>query len=155
DIEFSQNGPYVFYSALVGVVVTTEIYRLNLSDSTNELVKIFNCGGGFDLFDNDSVSFDSCISFPQINPVFKKYVIGTHHPEGLKFILRNIEEHQLDTLPDSFVPYNGYVGYPYWFPNGRDIVFMAKPYNEPAGEIAGEIWILTNLFDQIDTTILK
>lgn len=53
------------------------------------------------------------------------------------------------------MPYDGSVGYPYWFPNGEDIVFMAKPYHEPSNKIAGEIWMLTNFFDQVDTTDAK
>ncbi len=158
DIEFATDTQWVYYSADAGTsnYNRTEFYRVNLSDSVNELLKTVDYGiGGFDLTSGDSVYFDLNIAYPQINPIYQKYAIGTPECEDLKFVLKNIATHKLDTLPSSLVPYNGNVGYPYWFPNGKDIVFMAKPYNEPANTIAGEIWILTNFFDQIDTTNLK
>ncbi len=152
DIEFAADTQWLYYKCGLNPV---EIYRLNLYDSTNELILSPAWAGGFDLFNNDSVYYDSIMDYPQISPVYENYVIGTPGFQELKFTLRNTKTHKLDTLPDSLVPYNGDVGYPYWFPNGKDIVFMAKPYNEPLSTIAGEIWILTNLFDQVDTTNLK
>lgn len=158
DIEFAADTQWIYFSVDAGTPSynRTEFYRLNLSDSTNELLKTIDWGiGGFDLTNNDSIYFDLEIAFPQINSLQKKYVIGTPRFEDLIFVLRNTETNKLDSLADSLIPYNGGVGHPYWFPNGKDIVFMAKPYNEPAGEIAGEIWILTNFFDQVDTTEIK
>jgi len=156
DIEFSKNNTIVYYSIEIqGYPSTMKIYSLNLLDSTNTLIVSLNRLVGFDVFTNDSLFIDSNTTFPQINPVYEKYVIGTSGFESLVLTLQNIDTHKLDTLPDSLIPYNGNVGYPYWFPNGKNIAFMAKPYNEPAGEIAGEIWILTDFFDQVDTTGLK
>lgn len=156
DIEFSKGNEIVYYSIVIpGYPCTIEIYSLNLLDSTNTRIDSLYRLFGFDAFINDSIYIDSNIALPQINPVLEKYVIGTPEYQSWVFTLRNIETHKLDTLPDSLVPYNGSVGYPYWFPNGKDIVFMAKPYSGPSDRIAGEIWILTNLFDQVDTTKLK
>ncbi|MGQ9535559.1 MAG: hypothetical protein ACUVTF_10095 [bacterium] len=152
DTEFAADTQWLIYIVWQDPI---EIYRLNLSDSTSELIQSVAWAGGFDLFNNDSLYFDSSMAYPQVNPVYEKYVIGTPGFENLVFTLRNTETNKLDSLAGSLIPYNGPVGYPYWFPNGKDIVFMAKPYNEPADEIAGEIWMLTNFFDQVDTTVLR
>jgi hypothetical protein len=152
DIEFASDTQWLYYSVDAGTsgYNRTEFYRLNLSNSANELLKTIDEGiGGFDLTSDDSIYFDLEIALPQINPTNEKYAIGTPGFEGLVFTLRNIETHKLDSLAHSLIPYRGSVGYPYWFPNGKDIVFMAKPYSEPLGEIAGEIWILENFFEQI------
>ena len=80
DIEFAADTQWTYYSVDAGTphYNRTEFYRLNLSDSTNELVKSIDWGiGGFDLTKNDSIYFDLQIALPQINPLHKKYVIGT------------------------------------------------------------------------------
>jgi len=152
DIEFGNNGQMVYYAIeIFSYPSKTEIYQLNLSDSTNELVFSSDRLFGFDLSTNDSIYFDSIMARPQINPIQEEYIIGTYGYERYEFLLRNTIMHELDTLPDSLMPYyDGCVGYPYWFPNGKDIVFMAKPYSEPSGISSGEIWILENVFEQIE-----
>lgn len=153
DIEFAENGQWVYYSvdASTASFNRTEFFRLHLSDSSNELLQTVDWYLGFDLFKDNSLYFDSIMARPQINPIQEEYVIGTYGYERYEFLLRNTVMHELDTLPDSLMPYyDGCVGYSYWFPNGKDIGFMAKPYSEPAGVSSGEIWILENVFEQIE-----
>jgi hypothetical protein len=77
-------------------------------------------------------------------------VIGTSGGFDFKLLMRNIEDDTLMKLPDSLIPYvDGAVGFPYWFPDGNTIVFAASPYKEGSGAPA-EIWILENIFEQIE-----
>lgn len=148
DIEFSNDGQKIYYSVDKN---KTLIYRLNLPDSTNEFILDIEQLVGFDLLKSDSIYLDYVMMHPQINPVDEVFAIGTHGYEHWEFLLCNTTTHELDTLPDSLMPYSGgTVGYLYWLPNGQDIVFMAKPYSDPAGTCTGEIWILENLFEQIE-----
>ncbi len=129
----------------------SKVYRLNLLTGNEE---IFTTPGiaGFDLYGDNSIYLDSIMEYLQINPAQETYAIGIrYYDEGSEFLLRNIVANKIDTLPYSLIPYCwGQVGYPYWFPGGGDIVFMAKPYTEPAGRGSGEVWILENVFEQIE-----
>lgn len=152
DAEFSADGQWLYYTvdASSPSHVRTEIYRIKLSDSTNELIQTMDGYHGFDLYIDNRIYFDPVITFPQIEPTKEKYVIGASYYSDFKLMMRNIEEDTLMKLPDSLIPYDhGAVGFPYWFPDGNSIVFAAQPYKEGSGAPA-EIWILENIFEQIE-----
>ncbi len=158
DIEFTRDNQLVYYSVVIytATLPKIEFYRLHLSDSTNELCGTIEGLGGFDLFADDSIYIDSSMQFPQINPVQEAYAIGSVSQFDLKLSMRDITKDTLLGLPDSLKPYDsGLVGQPYWFPDGNTIVFATSPYSEPLGKTPAEIWMLTNFFEQVDTTDLK
>ena len=150
-IEWASGDNDLYFSTVDYYNFKTTIYRLNLTDSTEEEVKIISGVIGFDLLQYDSVYVDDSIKpQPQIEPVSEKYLIGTYGFMGKDFLMRNLSNGILFTLPDSCEPYGiGDVGSPYWFPDGNTIVFAASPYIEGSGAPA-EIWILENVFEQIE-----
>lgn len=153
NMEFNSDGNHIYYSIVEYSPSSgrTRIYRLAIADSSNVLLLDYGWPLGFDVNSRDSLCLDSIMSLPQINPAEEEWVIGTPGYENSHFLIRNTELNMLDTLPDSLIPYSdGTVGYAYWFPDGQNIAFMAKPYSDPAGTDPGAIWILENIFVQID-----
>ena len=150
-IEWASGDGYLYFSAIDYNDFKTTIYRLNLADSTEEIVKVISGVIGFDLLKIDSVYVDDSIKTqPQIEPVNEKYAIGTYGFMGEDFLMRNFSNDTLYMLSQSCEPYGtGKVGFPYWFPDGNTIVFAACPYTGPSGAPA-EIWVLENVFEQIE-----
>ncbi|MCX7996020.1 MAG: hypothetical protein N3A65_09695 [candidate division WOR-3 bacterium] len=145
-LVWSNDGDHLYY------LTSNAITRLYLPDSTEEVVLSVNGIVGFDLFSNDSIYLDSTIWYPEIESVNQHYVIGTSDIFSQKFIMREIQKDTLFTLPDSLAPYSfSWVGQPYWLPDGNKIIFSAaeigggSPGLDPA-----EIWILENIFEQIE-----
>ncbi|MEO0183551.1 MAG: hypothetical protein ABIL40_08770 [candidate division WOR-3 bacterium] len=144
-LVWSNDGDYLYY------LTSNAITRLYLQDSTEEIVALVNGVVGFDLFKNDSVYTDSTIWNSEVEPVNQRYVIGTSGIYSQQFLMRDIQKDSLFTLPDSLEPYySSWVGQPYWCPDGNVIVFSSAEIGggAPGGD-AAEIWILENVFEQI------
>ena len=142
-IEWSSSDDYVYYRS------STNIYRWDLTTNSEEMLMTITGIAGFDLFGNNSIYLDSAIVYPQLNPKNENYAIGTKYGYDQNFLMRDLQTSKLDTLPDSLNPYlGGLVCFPYWFSDGNTIVFSAQPYE--AGGAPAEIWILENLFEQIE-----
>jgi len=143
-LVWNSNGNYLYY------LTANAINRLYLPDSTEEIVMSISGIAGFDLFNNDSIYLDSTIWYPEIEPVNQRYIIGTSGPSAHELMMRDLQKDTLFTLLDSLTPYSiNWVGQPYWFPDGNTIVFAAAEYGGPNCSPA-EIWILENLFEQIE-----
>jgi hypothetical protein len=67
-------------------------------------------------------------------------------------LIFNSQDDTLFALPESVTPYiENWVGQPYWFPGGSTIVFAAGTVGgDASGCDPAEIWILENLFEQIE-----
>ncbi len=149
--EWSANDTYLYYNTIDYNKFETTIYRLFLTNSAEEVILSIPDVMGFDLFKNDSIYVDDSIGpYLQIEPANQKYAIGVNGDFNLKFLMFSFSEDIYFNLPDSCNPYVwGSVGSPYWFPDGNTIVFAACPYREGSGAPA-EIWILENVFEQIE-----
>lgn len=144
-IVWSTNDEYLYYNS------ATTIYRWHLSTSNEVLVMTIPGVVGFDLLSNDSLYLDSMIYSPEVEPINEGYIIGISDMVfGQHLQMRDIKTRTAFDLSASLKPYDsGLVGFPYWFPDGNTIVFAACPYAGPSGAPA-EIWILENLFEQIE-----
>lgn len=155
DIEFSYDTNWVYYSGS-NRAGDSKLFRLNLSDSTNEQVfasSVF----GFDIFKNGEIYVDLQLPFPQINPTNERYVIS---PSGGEFapnaVMRDLLNNSLIYFEDNAfkphcVPILGccdFVGGIYWFPDGNTVVFSASRCTDPGG-VSPQLWILKNVFKHI------
>ena len=156
DIEFSYDNQFVFYQ--VGPYWDSysnwysEIYKLNLADSTNEKIGEFLHMNGMDLFKDGRIYRDSLLVLPQINPLNEKYVIGGLKDWFNEIVMREISTNKLIYFEKpAFQPWwliEGWVGQPYWFPDGNSIVFSFL-YCGCGGCGFSSIWILKNVFKHI------
>ena len=152
-IEFDRGGERLYYVVFDWTPPITSFYRLRLSDSTNEYLYSVKGYVGFDLFNDNSIYRDLDLANPQINPVQEDYVIGGGGPvSGWSDVIRMryLQSGNLECLPESLIPYDGRVGFFYWFPDGNTIVFSAQDYFGSGRYAPGEIWVLKNLFEQIE-----
>jgi len=145
-IVWNNAGDYLYF------LTDNDVRRINLTDSSEEIVSTVGWVWGFDLFNNDSIYIDSALWKPEIEWNDQQYVLGSTDFFSPDLYIRDLENDTMFTLPDSLTPYiNNWVGQPYWFPDGRTIVFAAAPVGGGApGNDAAEIWLLENLFEQIE-----
>jgi len=155
DLEFSPvDTNYLYYSC---GYFYKRIYRLNLSNGATELI-MSNLKGGFDIFKNGEIyTNDPLFDWLQINPLNENYIIG-HNGGSNVFdtiiMMRRISDGKIIYFEHSaFHPYltligRGWLGQPYWFPDGNTVVFSYSLPMDPGGEPA-ELWILRNVFKHI------
>jgi Tol biopolymer transport system component len=145
-IVWNNSSEYLYFLS------SDAIRRVSLADSSEELVVTISGIKGFDLFGNDSIHTDTVLWNPEIEPNDQQYILGSNDIFSLDLLILNSQDGTLFALPESLTPYiEKWVGQPYWFPDGSTIVFASgavgggTPGCDPT-----EIWILENLFDQIE-----
>lgn len=151
DLKFSPiDTNYIYYLSC------KNIYRLNLLDGSIELI-LSDVRGGFDIFkDGEIYTNDPYFSWIEINPINEDYLIGHMFPVfDTAIVMRKISDNKIIRFEYSaFCPYfllffgNGWLGQPYWFPDGNTVVFCYSLPSDPGGEPA-ELWILRNVFKHI------
>ncbi|UCG29909.1 MAG: PD40 domain-containing protein [candidate division WOR-3 bacterium] len=145
-IVWSNSGDYLYF------LTDNDIRRINVDNSIEEIVNTVGWIWGFDLFNNDSIHVNTALWKPEIEPNDQRYVLGSTDYFSRDLLIEDFEGDTMFALPESLTPYiYNWVAHPYWFPDGRAIVFAAAPIGGGApGNDAAEIWLLENLFEQIE-----
>ena len=100
---------------------------------------------GFDVFDSDSIYADSVATgYPSVNPQNSRWAVFASE-EGLFgscWLIHDRQKEKFNALGSETHPYRiGYVEWPCWTADGRDLVFSTAAYTN--GEIASlELWLL-------------
>ena len=145
-IVWNNTGDYLYF------LTDNDIRRIYIDNSIEEIISTVGWVWGFDLFNNDSIYIDDALWKPEIEPNEQQYVLGSTDFFSLDLLIRDLQNDTMFALPESLTPYiDNWVGQPYWFPDGHTIVFAAAPVGGGApGNDAAEIWMLENLFEQIE-----
>jgi|GEM_PF-1450362 len=159
DVEFSKDGEYLYFvtkGPLYGDTVPHGFYRIRTDGSGEELIKELGIWEGenfFTLDDKDSIYEAHKVWSPQFHPEKKELVIDdcVINNYSFGFVIRNI------STKESYIlwadPYVGAsIAYPYWFPNGDDIIYTEACSG--GGEFSdgwydGELWIYRNVFEHL------
>jgi hypothetical protein len=145
-IVWNNSGDYLYF------LTDNDVRRINVNNAIEEIVSTVGWVWGFDLFNNDSIYIDDALWKPEIEPNEQQYVLGSTDFFSFDLYIRDLHNDTMLALPESLTPYfDNWVGQPYWFPDGRTIVFAAAPVGGGApGNDAAEIWMLEHLFEQIE-----
>ena len=145
-IVWNNSADYLYF------LTDNDVRRINVNNGTEEIISTVGWVWGFDLFNSDSMYIDNALWKPEIEPNEEQYVLGSTDFFSFDLYIRDLHNDTMFALPESLTPYfDNWVGQPYWFPDGRTIVFAAAPVGGGApGNDAAEIWLLENLFEQIE-----
>lgn len=148
DLAFSTTEDRVVYNLIRGTPWRTCFYsRTPGNDTVARLVhEVPWQQRGFDMFDGDSIYADSVAhgTYPAVNPQNSRWAVFASVGGLMGNWLRIHDRHKgkVNALGSQTHPYRvGYVEWPCWTADGRDLVFSSAPYT--GGEIASlELWLL-------------